>query len=139
MITKEQQNFKASFTNTGDTFSAKISEGAVDSAVRYQAGYNDGYKKGVASSTGIRLADVNLVASAWEGSEKLWSQNVVIDGSTEFSKVDLTPSAEQLAIFYEKDITFTTENNDGIITVFAIGDKPSDDYTIPAVVTEVSI
>lgn len=85
------------------------------------------------------LTEVTLLASAWEGSDKLWSQVVTIEGTTECSKVDLTPSAEQLTIFHEKDIAFTTENNDGIITVFAIGDKPTNDYTISAVVTEVIV
>lgn len=139
MITKEQQTFKATFANAGGTFNARISEDAVDSAERYQAGYNDGYKKGVASSTGIWLAEVNLLASAWEGSDRLWSQVVEIEGSTEYSQVDLTPSAEQLTIFHEKDIAFTTENDGGIITVFAIGDKPSNDYTIQATIIEVNL
>lgn len=84
------------------------------------------------------LTEVTLPASAWTGSDKLWSQVVAIEGATEYSKVDLTPSAEQLTIFYEKDIAFTTENEDGVITVFAIGDKPSNNYTIQAIVTEVS-
>lgn len=139
MITKEQQTFRASFANAGGTFNAIISEGAVDSAERYQAGYNDGYKKGIASSTGIWLTEVSLLASAWEGSGRLWHQVVTIEGTTEYSQVDLTPSVEQLTIFHEKDIAFTTENEDGIITVFAIGDKPSNDYVIQATITEVSV
>lgn len=89
-------------------------------------------------SSSVWLTEVSLPASAWEGSDKLWSQVVTIEGATAYSKVDLTPSAEQLTLFHEKDIAFTTENNDGIITVFAIGDKPSNDYTIQAVVTEVN-
>lgn len=84
------------------------------------------------------LTEVTLPASAWTGSDKLWSQVVTIAGATEYSKVDLTPSAEQLTTFHEKDIAFTTENEDGVITVFVIGDKPSNDYTTQAIVTEVS-
>lgn len=85
------------------------------------------------------LTEVTLPSSAWTGSDKLWSQVVTIPGSTEYSKVDLTPSAEQLTLFHEKDIAFTTENEEGVITVFAIGDKPSNNYTIQAIVTEVSV
>lgn len=85
------------------------------------------------------LTGVTLPSSAWSGSDKLWSQVVAIEGATEYSKVDLTPSAEQLTLFHEKDIAFTTENEDGVITVFAIGDKPSNNYTIQAIVTEVSV
>lgn len=90
------------------------------------------------SGSSAWLTEVSLPASAWRGSGNLWSQVVTIPGSTEYSKVDLTPSAEQLTIFHEKDVAFTTENEDGVITVFAIGDKPSNNYTIQAIVTEVT-
>ncbi len=139
MITKEQQTFRATFSDTGGTFNAKISEGAGDRAEGYQQGYRDGYNASGNVGTSIRIADVTLLASAWEGSERLWHQVVTIEGTTEYSQVDLTPSAEQLTIFHEKDIAFTTENEDGIVTVFAIGDKPSNDYVIQATITEVSL
>jgi hypothetical protein len=44
---------------------------------------------------------------------------------------------EQLAIFYEKDITFITENDGGVVTVYVIGQKPQNDYTIPVSIVEV--
>lgn len=90
-------------------------------------------------SSSAWIAEVSLPASAWEGSDRLWHQVVTIEGTTKYSQVDLTPSAEQLTIFHEKDIAFTTENEDGTVTVFAIGDKPSNDYTIQATITEVSV
>lgn len=90
-------------------------------------------------SSSAWIAEVSLPASAWEGSDRLWHQVVTIEGTTEYSQVDLTPSAEQLTIFHEKDIAFTTENEDGTVTVFAIGDKPSNDYVIQATITEVSL
>ena len=140
MITKEQQRFKATFTDASGTFNAKISESAGDRAEGYKEGYRDGYNAGGnVGSTSIRIADVTLLASAWEGSDRLWHQVVTIEGTTEYSQVDLTPSAEQLTIFHEKDIAFTTENEDGTVTVFAIGDKPSNDYVIQATITEVSL
>lgn len=86
-----------------------------------------------------RLDNVTLLASAWEGADSLYSQVVTIDGVTEYSKVDLLPSVEQLAIFHNKDVTFVTENEDGVVTVFAIGDKPTQDYTIQASITEVTV
>lgn len=84
-----------------------------------------------------RLAEVALLASAWKGTDNLHSQVVTIDGITEYSKVDLLPSVEQLAIFHNKDVTFVTENEDGVVTVFAIGDKPTLDYTMQVQITEV--
>ena len=41
------------------------------------------------------------------------------------------------AVFYEKDITFVTENDGGVVTVYAIGQKPQNDYTIQVTITEV--
>lgn len=80
---------------------------------------------------------VDLLANAWDGATSPYSQVVAIEGVTENSQVDLTPSAEQLSIFYEKDLTFVTENVSGIVTVYALGQKPQNDYTIQATITEV--
>lgn len=84
-----------------------------------------------------RITHVLLKASEWIGSNKLYSQVIEIDGITPYSQVNLAPSVEQLSIFYEKDITFTTENRGGVITVYVIGQKPENDYTIQAEIVEV--
>ena len=86
-----------------------------------------------------RLSYITLHSSAWVGDEGLYSQVVTIDGITKYSKVDLLPSVEQLAIFHDKDLAFVTENEDGVVTVFAIGDKPILDYTVQAQITEVKV
>ncbi len=87
----------------------------------------------------VRLTNVTLLASAWVGSDNLHSQVVAIPGITFYSKVDLLPSVEQLAIFHNKDVAFVTENEDGVVTVYAIGDKPLLDYTMQAQITEVLV
>lgn len=86
-----------------------------------------------------RIGEVYLPATAWVSNGNLHSQVVDIDGVTERSQVDLTPSVEQLVIFYEKDLTFVTENDGGVVTVYAIGQKPTNDYTIQVTITEVSL
>ena len=88
-------------------------------------------------SSPSRVVDVSLPASKWAGSGNLYSQVVSIDGITENSQVNLTPSVEQLSIFYEKDVTFITENDGGTVTVYVIGQKPTNDYTIKASIAEV--
>ena len=60
-------------------------------------------------------------------------------GATENSKIDINPTVEQLNIFHEKDITFVVANNRGIITVYCIGQKPANDYTIQVSITEVKM
>ena len=87
----------------------------------------------------VRLGSVTLLASAWAGSDNLYSQVVTIDGATERSQVNLTPSVEQMATFYEKDITFITENDGGVVTVYVIGQKPQNDYTIQASLVEMKV
>ncbi len=85
------------------------------------------------------IATISLPASAWVGSGNLYSQVVDVPGASENSQVDLTPSVEQLAIFYDKSLAFVTENDDGVVTVYAIGQKPENDYTIQATITEVIV
>ena len=86
---------------------------------------------------------VTILSANWvkEG-ENLYSQVVTVDvvageGVTENSQVDLTPSDEQLVIWRQKDLAFTTENYGGTVTVYAIGQKPENDYTIQVTITEV--
>ena len=90
------------------------------------------------SVTSARISEITLTASGWSGTGNLFSQVVTISEITSNSQVDLTPSVEQLAVFYEKDITFVTENEDGVVTVYAIGQKPQNDYTIQVTITEVA-
>lgn len=92
----------------------------------------------VRTTYAAKIGEVNLLADAWEGAESPYYQVVNIDGVTAHSQVDLTPSVEQLAIFYEKDLTFVTENNGGVVTVYVIGQKPQNDYTIQVTITEVA-
>ena len=91
------------------------------------------------SATSARIANVTLNASDWVGDASPYSQVVNIDGVTAYSQVDLTPSVEQLAVFHEKDLAFVTENEGGVVTVYAIGQKPENDYTIQATITEVQL
>lgn len=101
-----------------------------------------------------RIGYVTLLADSWVGESSPYSQVVEVDGMaevnggvtenigiggvTENSQVDLTPSVEQLAIFHNKDLAFVTENEDGVVTVYAIGQKPENDYTIQVTITEVT-
>lgn len=69
--------------------------------------------------------------------------NVTDYAITPNSKVDIQPSPEQLAIFHEKDVTFTavTETIDGVttVTVHAVGQMPQNTYeNIQVTITEVN-
>lgn len=90
------------------------------------------------SKPSATISTVELLAEKWVGEANLFSQIVAIDGVGENSQVDLTPNVEQLVVFYEKDLTFVTENDGGVVTVYAIGQKPVNDYTIQVTITEVN-
>lgn len=58
---------------------------------------------------------------------------------TPYSKVDLQITSEQMVIFYEKDLAFVAENEEGVVTIYCIGNVPENDYTLQATVTEVTV
>lgn len=94
---------------------------------------------GTLNQTSVRIANVDLLAANWIGDASPYSQILEIDGVTEYSQVDLKPNIQQLTEFHNKDLAFVTENEDGVVTVYAIGDKPKNDYTIQVSITEVSV
>lgn len=87
-----------------------------------------------------KTASVYLDPTRWEKAsddryyQVVKPQNAVI---TSNSKVDLTPSADQLDVFHEKDLAFVAENENGVVSVFCVGRVPTNAYTIPITVTEV--
>jgi hypothetical protein len=96
-------------------------------------------EKGGTGGYSARISEVTLTSDGWQGANSPYSQVVDIEGITPYSQVDLTPSIEQLSIFYQKDLAFVTENENGIVTVYALGDKPQNDYTMQVTITEVSV
>lgn len=86
-----------------------------------------------------RISYIDLLSANWQGDKSPYSQVVTIDGVTENSKVDINPSIEQLAIFHEKDIAFVAENEDGVVTVYCVGQKPTADYQMQITITEVLV
>ena len=87
----------------------------------------------------VPASNVVLRSDAWVENNGAYSQKVQIAGVTKYSRVDLTPSVDQLTAFYDKSIAFVTENDGGEVTVYAIGDKPQNDYTMRVNITEVAI
>ena len=87
----------------------------------------------------VRVAEVNLLSANWVGDESPYYQVLELDGITEYSQVDLKPDIQQLAVFHNKDLAFVTENEDGIVTCYVLGDKPKDDYVMQVSITEVTV
>ena len=93
---------------------------------------------GGGSGTGVKLAEITLYAGQWKGAVSPYAQVVAAEGVSRNSMVNLQPSAEQLEIFHDKDLAFVAENEEGVVTVYAIGEKPVDDYTFQATILEVT-
>ena len=85
-----------------------------------------------------KISFVTLYSNQWNGKESPYSQVVNISGVTKNSKIDLNPTVSQLDIFHDKDIAFVVENDDGIVTVYCIGQMPTQNYTMQVTITEVS-
>ena len=87
--------------------------------------------------TSAKITYITLRAADWKGAESPYSQVVAVDAVSVNSMVNLQPNVEQLENFRNKELALTTENDGGVVTVFAIGDKPTEDYTIQATILEV--
>lgn len=85
-----------------------------------------------------KMTTITLEANAWTGSSNPWSQVVSINGVTVNSKIDLQPTAVQIVELQNADIMLMIENNGGTTTAYAIGGKPTVDYTMQVLITEVT-
>jgi hypothetical protein len=85
----------------------------------------------------VPSSSITLLASGWIGEGDTHYQVVDLPGVTANTMVDLQPTAEQLAEFHYKVLGFVAENEGGVVTVYAIGQKPTNDYTIQVTITEV--
>ena len=89
-------------------------------------------------TTTAQISSVTLAASKWVGTASPYSQVVTIPGATKNSKIDINPTVGQLSEFHDKDISFVVGNNNGTITVYCIGQKPTKEYTMQVTITEVA-
>jgi hypothetical protein len=127
---------KNGFEGTVDEWLASLhaTDEQVESAVlKYMIANNIG------TGSTATIGTVELLANKWTGSDNLYSQVISVEGVTENSQVDLTPSVEQLVAFYQKDLALVAENEDGVVTVYAIGQKPTNDYMMQVTITEVIV
>ncbi len=91
------------------------------------------------SGAGVKLAQIELKKDNWKGSASPYFQEVEVAGVSVNSMVNLQPNAQQQEIFREKEIAFTAENVGGKVTVYVVGDKPTQDHTFQATITEVIV
>lgn len=85
----------------------------------------------------VIISSVSLPSSAWSGSGSTYTQEVTINGITERSIINLQPSPEQLVELQDAEIALMIVNNNGIATAYAMNYKPTKDYEMQVLITEV--
>ena len=98
----------------------------------------DGPFSGSSGGGSSKLTTISAPAASWKGATSPYSQVVQVDGISIASKVDLQLSLEYMEHLHDRVITFFTENDTGIVTLYAIGDRPDIDLEFQAVLTEVT-
>lgn len=84
-----------------------------------------------------KIKMITMPAADWTGDKNPWSQVINVDGVTANSKVDLQPTAVQIVALQDAEITLMLQNDNGIVSAWAIGNKPNEDYTMDVLITEV--
>ena len=74
---------------------------------------------------------ITLPAAEWRGETSPYFQIVPLPGVTQYTKVDLQATLAQIDTFYNKSFGLFAINEDGVVTINAIGNKPEDDLTMP--------
>ena len=84
------------------------------------------------------ITSVSLPANGWTGFNP-YSQTVDVPSASSTSMITLQPSAAQIKILQDEEITMTVENDgNGVITFYTIGAIPSFDMTMQILITAVA-
>lgn len=85
----------------------------------------------------IKTSSITLPVASWTGDDP-YTQTVTISGVTAKSRIDLNPSAAVLAAAMEGGYGLVIGNNNGTVTVYAVGAKPMAAITVQVSITEVN-
>ena len=92
----------------------------------------------IALQTITKKTTVTL-STNWTGDASPYTQSVTISGITANSKVDLQPDATAITQMADDGtVALYIANDNGTLTAYAVGEKPTAELTIQATVSEVS-
>ena len=86
-----------------------------------------------------KLTSVTMLAANWSNGSNPWSQVVACNGVNVNSKLDLQPTPAQIVEMQDAEISLMLTNTNGTVTAWAIGNKPTSDYTMDVLITEVTV
>lgn len=92
---------------------------------------------GASGGGSVKMTTITAPVANWKGGESPYSMAVGVDGVTITSKVDVQLNAELITALEGQIISFVAQNNGGLVTLYAFGDKPQADCELQAVLTEV--
>ena len=88
-----------------------------------------------------RITTITLKAASWTGNSNPWSQAVDVSADTNIgisSKLDPQPTAHQIVSMQNEETSIMLSNEGGAVIAYAIGNKPTADYTMQVLITEVA-
>ena len=88
--------------------------------------------------TATKTSTITLPASNWVNGTNLYSQVVTVSGATTNSKIDIHPTPEQLVELQSAGIALMAVNEGGVITVYALNHKPTLNYVMQVIITDVN-
>ena len=86
-----------------------------------------------------KLTSITMPAANWSGAKNPYSQVVSCNGVNVNSKLDLQPTPLQIVALQDAEISLMLTNTNGTVTAWAIGDKPTVDFTMDVLITEVTV
>ena len=87
----------------------------------------------------VKKATLSLAAASWTGSASPYTQSVTIDGITVNSKVDLQMDSTAIGVMVDSGtMAIYIANNNGTLTAYAVGEKPTADLSVQGTITEVT-
>lgn len=117
----------------------------INSLLQKKADSSSVYTKTESDSLLQKKADTTKKASVvlstnWTGSASPYTQSVTISGATANSKVDLQPDASVIAqMVNDGTVALYIANDNGTLTAYAVGEKPTVALTIQATIMEVRV
>ena len=85
----------------------------------------------VNNSPSMGVGEVTLTASAWSDHNGYFTQSITIEGAGATDKVDIQPNADALVQLMSDGVAaLYIENNDGALTAYSVGGKPSVNLTV---------
>lgn len=120
---------------------AAVTANASDVLTGLQGGLNKKFPLSVLAQlfSGSVLRGSIAVSDEWTGSASPYTQIVTVTGAavTAASKVDLQLTAGQVASLAAAEVkSLLVENDEGVLTLYAVGNAPTSSFTVQCTVTE---